>query len=100
MTAFDDILTTEAEAAQSIEVAHTAAATAIAEARAQGQIRVASITQELQEESKKKLAAHEKDVSGATDKITAEVSSKITAIEKKFDTHAAELKEDLKKRFA
>jgi vacuolar-type H+-ATPase subunit H len=99
MTAFNDILTTEDEALKSIEVATTDTATAVAEARVAGEAHIESETKKLEEEEKKALLAQESTISGLTEKIQVEVASNVSAIEQRFETHSADLREELKKHF-
>jgi len=100
MTAFNDILTIEAEAMQSIETAKTEATAAIAAAHATGQSRIETVSKELQAASEKELASHASNITDTTSKIQAEVNNKVFAIEKRFDAQTTVLTQELKKRFA
>lgn len=99
MTAFNEILTTEQEAQKSIETATSEVAIAIDQAHANGKTRIQTESASLQEAEKKQLASHKSSIAELTKKIDEEVAGNVSATEKRFETHTAELTTELKKRF-
>jgi vacuolar-type H+-ATPase subunit H len=91
MTAFDDILSAEKAALETVATAKEEAAAALQQAKAEQQPRIAAETADLKKAREQALSDYQTIVASKTAEIEADTQKQVVAIEKKFTAVADEL---------
>ncbi|MCA9362980.1 hypothetical protein KC851_01545 [Candidatus Kaiserbacteria bacterium] len=99
MTAFNDILTAEKEALQSIETAKAEMAELVSKARGERKSKIEEEVIKLSEAENAVISAHKSSLKEVTDKIEAETKVKVAKIEEKFAAAADNLKKEIRDSF-
>ncbi|MCA9354276.1 MAG: hypothetical protein KC877_02025 [Candidatus Kaiserbacteria bacterium] len=99
MTAFNDVMTAEAEAAQAIEAAKEAATAALATAESDRRSTLETLEGELKQVEEAERAINDKQVAATVTKITAAAEAEVADVRQKFAAKKGEVTTLLKQRF-
>jgi vacuolar-type H+-ATPase subunit H len=99
MTAFDEVILAEDEAAQAIAVANEETAAAVVAAQTDRQSRLEAEAQRSRQAEQAALAKHQVEIDTQVANIQADTIAKVEAIAEQFATRKSDLKAFLKKSF-